>query len=110
MKISRKSWHYRYLNRFGCIDVVDNLCLYVSLLVFLLVFPPMVVALLLISLTMVAIAVVENWLFFTVAAGTMVLPIGTAIAWGKLKSKSPIIGEWLKAKKRKVCPIIEFHD
>lgn len=113
MKISKRSWHYRFM-KFATdkSDLVDgelpqmSLCKYVACLIFLLIWGPIFW-----SAALVIIIVLSPFL------------IGAALlcAWEDYRAKHPcpprepfwsrtLIGKWLKAKKDKACPLIEWED
>lgn len=109
MKISKKSWHYRLLKSWTPKEkLVDgelprrNLCSYFSELMMLLVF----------------IVV-----FYTPAV-CLFGPIFLFIDWQERRAKAnpkpppqpndgepkTLVGKWIKAKKEKVCPILEWTE
>lgn len=128
MQISKTSWHYRYLVYTGTPhwDIPDSLCQYARALVFRTLF--LLVAVTIVAVICYAMAVAPVlWLIF----GETFAPAacGGLVGWGAVVVtliaagidryqrgrehvvKPPNIAvEWIKAKKRKICPFIEFKE
>ncbi len=104
MKISKRSWHYRLVNWFCSrieSPVPDNLCEYIYVLglslgywIVLIIFFPIV----LLGFVLLLIP------FGLFVGGKLVFD------WLVGESKQSLLMAWLKAKKHKVCPFIEFVD
>lgn len=124
MKISKKSWHYRLLRSGVNSDerIPANLCGYCWFLLY-------AVSLISLAAVMGIAAIVAicyliyrffTWdgltLFVQVTMGTVVLfaIICLIVAWHQHKKNHPgpqtLAGKWLKAKKDKICPLIEWTD
>lgn len=101
MKINKKSWHYRWLkSSFPDFQgekpkLPNNLCSYVQILV--------------------------GWTLVLILISPLFLVITTITDWvekfSNREKKDPIpreprtlIGKWLKAKKEKVCPLLEWEE
>ena len=86
MKISRKSWHYRFLmNVMGCPYPPSNLCIYFWLVMGLLIVSPIAYPL---------------FKFFDYLDNREPRPY----------KKPGLVRSYLKARKEKVCPLLEFED
>ena len=118
MKIKRSSWHYKLNHLEGYERSYDSLCLYFWKLVF------KIVALLLFAVFFVACAfklitspfiipILIIFLFFMLST---VLPLIAITSLREKLGKSPelpkenIIIEFVRAKKEKICPLIEYVD
>lgn len=108
MKISKRSWHYRLLRwtwpnseKVGGELPPMSLCHYVFQLVYLFVFgPPFLVMAAVVFCVIGPIIFLGEWL---------------GKRCGEKKKKTPseprtLIGKWLKAKKEKACPFLEWSD
>ena len=118
MKIKRSSWHYK-ISCFGsCWNKDDNLCIYFWRLVgkVMLVFFWVIIvcALIIVYFSIpqwILVTIVLIWLF-----SSIIIPYLT-IHYLRDKVGKPIeipgesiMVEYLKAKKRKICPLIEYID
>jgi hypothetical protein len=109
MKISKRSWHIRYLRFWGVEfeKLPKSLCGYFwTLCLHLTIVPAFMVMTSPIWIPIVALGAMLAWLEEKEAARK---------AKQELIPKSPrgprtLLGAWLKAKKEKVCPIIEWSD
>jgi hypothetical protein len=113
MKIKRSRWHYRLLNWFTEGNVPTNLCSYFWNLIGRLIFILMLSGVALGALY----AAVKYWQQALLTAGfilglTLII-IGSFYLgeWlrGRRKSKPGLVMSFLKAKKDKVCPLLEFE-
>ena len=116
MKIKRSSWHYKINNFNGVERGNDNLCHYFWRLVFK-------VAVLLVVMGYIC------WLFYLYLTSGFIIPIAIGVIFvvsclalpplaihflRKILGKSPetpygnIVSAYVSAKKRKVCPLIEY--
>jgi len=123
MKISRRSWHYRYLNKLDMIYTggAQNLCTYCQKLIIAVVLIPLA------GLIVLTVLLLPFWwwvvgvpLYLAVLVG-MVDIVGLYFIWrehrgyrrdsGKLKHKEPsLVVSWLKARKAKICPLVEYTE
>jgi hypothetical protein len=113
MKIKKSRWHYKLLDWFTEGRVPTNLCSYFWNLVGRLFF--------LLLLTGIASGVIyeaiKNWqttlLAIGVIGGVVLGGIGIAVfaEWNEKRKKSDpgLVMSFLKAKKDKVCPLLEFE-
>jgi hypothetical protein len=107
MKISKRSWHYRYLRSFMCLqpyEIRDDLCGYVRQLL---------VHVLLLPLYGSVLAALFVGRFVEMAFGSLVQKVATVFARPEPKpseEKESLIGAWLRAKKDKICPLVEFTE
>ena len=94
MKINKKAWHYRWLNRLGVYP--STLCTYFWTVVFTVALTPIVVPVLAVILIVIGIPVLSV--------------IYLRDKWQeKHRGQEPsIFWQYLAAKKRKVCPLIEY--
>ena len=91
MQMRRGAWHYRYLTWLGAHPNTDNLCAYFWHVVFALA-----------ALALVPVAVV-------VAAPMVGIGIAGGLICRRFKKRGPtLLGAWLRAKKAKICPRIEW--
>jgi hypothetical protein len=105
MKISKRSWHYRLLRWIQPEELKSkglshkNLCSYVSELFFLILFGFPLMGLVLV-------------LFgpFILLADWMERNSKNKKSEEEPKEPRTLLGKWLKAKKDKVCPMIEWVD
>lgn len=134
MKVSKKSWHYRWMNRIG-FSHPDNLCAYFWKTVWSgLVFPVAAVA----AMLGVVLLTIPFWAWFfpdildiqvlAMLVGVMEI-IGLSIAlyiqvtdrWQKEKwlaqddgtwvaRKPGLLAAWLKARHDQVCPYLDFTN
>lgn len=112
MKISRKSWHYRWLSWWlkhtspplkPVPDPPNDLCSYFWLLVYSFTFYP--VGMLFICILMSPFAIIFGLCYIV------------EYLWGryikseeKKEKKEWLATSWLRAKKQKVCPLIEWEE
>jgi len=133
MKIKRSSWHYRYLSNFGVVEnswQAENLCKYFWKTVFFCTVIPTIAVLLAIFASIpfwiyLVLLDADWWVLSALAGIADIIVLG--FLWqqyrdylrkvGKLapKKSKPYVPkepslfvQWLKAKKQKICPIIEF--
>jgi hypothetical protein len=123
MKISKESWHYRLMKWAGITDptVRTNLCSYMRG-IFLTITIPTILIYLLLNLEQnqifeAAIIVVIFDIAILVLLGYAILSnfysenIKHVLFPNRIKRKEPnVFIEWLKAKKQKICPMIEFTN
>lgn len=109
MKIKTTSWHYRFLKRMG--HKPKNLCSYVWTLFanVILCFAAMVVATVLVF-GAVKLTIDTNGIFLLVALGGMGVIFGTAFGYTRVKKSDNLVLSWIRAKKSKMCPMIEYVD
>lgn len=125
MKVSKKSWHYRVLNKLDLLAHFGNetLCKYFWKVVLAVIGLPFIVLVGCVFLT----SPVWYWIFVTTyelfplvvlaAAFDIVILVGLCRDYlrgqGKLPAKKikpqSITSQWLHAKHRKVCPFIDFE-
>lgn len=119
MKISKQSWHYK-LNRAMGSDISNGLCMYFWQTVFSLVFAAVVCAGL---LGFVYATVCIPWQIWDASVrleATIAALIWTVVGglyfwsrWYDYRQEHPrspsVITAYLKAKKQKVCPTLEFE-
>ena len=94
MKISQQAWHYRYLVLLQA-NIPDNLCAYFWTVAFAtIVLPPLVL--------MMALPVV--------VVGGLVFLCRLFVMGQERRSGRPptLVVAWLRAKKAKLCPLIEW--
>ena len=89
MKIKTSSWHYRYMEYLSWqlvpqVQHPTNLCTYFWSLVFLVMF---------------------CWLFVPISAVADYL---YERRWAREKKEAGLFKLWLRARKEKVCPLIEY--
>lgn len=94
MNISRRSWHYRWLVWLEA-PIPYNLCSYFWTLV--------------LSFMLGAVLVIPSPIVLLVVLVTYLHKKYKKYRWSQ-ESQPSIVGEWLKAKKRKVCPLIEYIE
>lgn len=136
MKIKRTSWHYRLLDFFS-MQVPGNLCTYFWKVFFTGVLGALIFFVAIPCVIFTAVSpFVLGVLYFLVgsAPGSIIMIIGTAaiivaavfgfifggvwsVEWVKdhpvsfSKAGEPsVVVEYIKAKHRKICPILEFQD
>lgn len=136
MNISTKSWHYRFLNTFYSSPMPRSLCPYFWKLVWASIVVAVPTVMLVMCFTLVGHKTMEYSVWTTLntvisfAVGTVIAACATAVsgslvfgvAWlfGKAKegvskgvdkakgTKANIAVEFVKAKKEKVCPHIDY--
>jgi hypothetical protein len=120
MKISRRSWHYRLLLR-NNLDPPDNLCGYFWLLLVVIFLRAFVAAVYLFFLSILALLLwgfIDKFGVWRVAGFGLGVPaclvflvIGACRVPSVAKRFSNTIpGQWLRAKKDRVCPTIEWTE
>ena len=130
MKISKTSWHYRMLSKMDMLPKEPSLCPYFRNLIFSLAIITLSSAVVIGILGVMLSPIVHFLSIFTVSAkvleaaavlwfccGILIIAIPAAI-WGiersfrrDKKNKEPtIVGQWIKAKKEKICPMIDFTE
>lgn len=114
MKIRKSSWHYKIVEMTSDGNVPANLCGYFWRLVLGLV----AIASLLGMLGFIGWLTYEKWPWSIIAIGVTVLVFGS-IMWAfglcshlpnRPSSEPGLFRQWLKAKKDKVCPLIEYVE
>lgn len=119
MKIKRSSWHYKISNFDRYVGRNDNLCSYVQRLVFKFIVGTFLsVAVIGLSVVFIHAIITDpifrNLLLFLVSS--IALPTLAIYYLRKVLGKSPeipgsnILIEYLKAKKDKLCHMIEYID
>ena len=110
MKISKRSWHYRFLV-WAWGPPPDNLCSYVAALVLTMLLLALFLVLLPFVLPVVGLVVVVGGLAVVVVGG---LARGIEMIGQGRPAKSPsppgLLPSWLRAKKEKVCPRLEWTE
>jgi hypothetical protein len=144
MNISKRSWHYRYMDRLG-FDVrgTHSLCIYFWKLVFALTIPPICMAVCALAVLFFVLGVVALPLHMIGLIDLKLLPAGISVAlapcgflgWigiiffltcvlskyayersiarrnSKTEPQEPnVFIAYIKAKKQKVCPIIDYTE
>jgi hypothetical protein len=92
VKVSKSSWHYKLVNSYGLTDN-KNLCKYFWAVLFSLMLIPCSV-----------VGVIVCMPFLLVAS-----PFVLLYKWLSKKEDSLLL-LWLRAKKQKVCPLIEYVE
>ena len=118
MKINRKSWHYRWNKGFYSYFHPDNLCEYFWKTVFSLALPMAIISIMiLLFVLLVNSAITDPWgaLIGISAVGSLIFPIIAIVLlryyFPSTKTKQErLVGEYLKAKKNRICPMIEYYD
>ena len=99
MKVNVNSWHYRYMINLLEFERPNNLCAYFWKLLLCIVFSPIFGIMGLFVVTVCAVAWPFVWLKEKYEAENM------------YKTRKPNIAiSYLKAKKQKACPLIEYVD
>ena len=137
MIVNKKSWHYRWNNIFRdkyTTESKNTLCSYFWYTVFNTLVPAGAMCLILVLFYLIGVDICleygwSTWLSVPVGI-ILYLVVGTVagvligIAWGAVKlvrrgveyagdhkpEKASLVAEYLKAKKRKICPFIEFKE
>lgn len=118
VRIDRDSWHYRLLDK-AELTVPDNLCGYfwkVAFIVALLIGAALMAVLVAATLLSPILALFLDYPFLERMryAGGMLDLIVLGFAWWVYRDhtkdlrKPSLVGQWVSAKKRHVCPLIEF--
>ena len=107
MTLSKKSWHYRLMKSFTSDDKLVNnelpntsLCMYFWQLCFLLFF----------------LSTVGLFVFIALSPMIFIEWLGYDLSKKKVEVKREpteprtLLGKWVKAKKEKVCPLIEWTE
>ena len=121
MEISKSSWHYRLWRKLSYeYRPPHDLCHYfwsiVGNLIFLSTITLIVLAILGFFIHCCIIMTTEGWMIISFFISTTVLSIFTIGGLRKLLGRplwmpgSDILSEFLKAKKQRVCPLIEYMD
>lgn len=133
MKINTKSWHYRLLEGMG-VNIPRSLCPYFWKVVFMMFVIGIVISIfgllfytvgnkacmvlgLLIGINVVLAAIIKTILGLLIMATIIAIIVGALIGWdyGKAHIKMPykedsMVVNYIKAKKSKICPTLEFVD
>lgn len=116
MKVKRNSWHYKlwssYFNRNP-----KNLCQYFWAIVFSIFVSTSWIFIFVILIWMSFIAIATSvgwWVLICVAFSASIFWGGRNVYYKYFHNRPPkepgLFRSWLKAKKEKVCPIIEVED
>ena len=108
MKISKKSWHYRYLKWWGeKFDQPMTLCRYCELLFLTIVFLPIFFAIAspFIGVGYLVLILLPDWL----EKRSKEKPLEELGPDGRPIPRT-LAGKWLRAKKDRVCPILEWTE
>src|ERR1700722_2110491 len=126
MKISKKSGHFRWISH--TFDPPENLCGYFWLLVLLFVLLIVRIGLILlvclVALSFALVVGISCWesaikLGFGYSAAIAIGVVGAVtlvicgIAYApraKRKFDATLTGQWLRAKKDRICPLLEWED
>lgn len=113
MIIRRDAWHYRYLEWLGGVNFCPpkTLCSYVWTLV--LVGGVMPGLILFIGVGMAVLVWMKPWQFALGAVGVgfiVFVCFGMPALMERLRYRTPgLLRQWVRAKKAKVCPLIEYR-
>ncbi len=121
MQVSRRAWHYRFLEYLEC-ETPRNLCSYFWMVVLhmlmCVVFVALAVAMMGLILSPI-LAIWFEWFEQLVIVGYVIWIAILVIVWlhyrywkrtqrGYVKPPDGLTLSWVKAKKDKVCPLIEY--
>jgi len=116
MKIKRTSWHYKISNLGGFERMHDNLCSYFWRVIGKLAFISFIISIL--GLVVIAFCIspliISNTILLLFILSLVIIPPLTIHYIRKMLGKSPkmpgenIVIEYMKAKKGKFCPFIEY--
>ena len=118
MKINRKSWHYKVSNLFTDYESrLDNLCVYFWRLIGTIVLFSVLSVLAVIGVIVYFVSpfIISTTIMVLFIVSSMVLPV-LAIYYFREKfgtpeiAKANLLFDYIKAKKKRVCPLIEYHD
>lgn len=118
MKISQQSWHYRFLDKLEC-NIPDDLCTYFWKVVFFMVCivaAAVMAVVAAVSMLSPILALFLDYEFLEQIkyAGAFIDVLILVIVWlvyrdaTKHNRQPSLVGEWISAKKRGICPLIEF--
>lgn len=114
MKLSRSSWHYQLLRRTGYYDwhfTQANLCWYFWQVMATLFIIFLAVLLSPLWIPVVGLIFLGCWWYGKWEDKEMERRKAAGLTWNEPWPKKPsLIRAWFKAKKDKVCPIIEWED
>jgi hypothetical protein len=102
MKISRKSWHYRFLKWMRCSPIPDNLCGYFWVVV--------LAGLAIAAISTVAVVLSPIWVPAWVYCKLQDRFDEKFPPKEKPAREPGLLRQWLKAKKDRVCPLLEWTE
>jgi hypothetical protein len=122
MRVNRESWHYKWKKLIiGEYNMYGNLCAYFWGCVLSIALPAIFTFLIIIVAILFIVAMFTDPLFFNVliitifGIGCIILPF-IAIYWYRKKTikqylvpGEEIVIEFIKAKKNKICPLIDYY-
>ena len=97
MQINRRSWHYRYLRVVGPGSFPSTLCGYVWLLFFTLTIVPVIL-------------IIASPFILARATFELLLPRFLPRRGYRPPRPPSLLLEWLRAKKRRICPLVECTE
>ena len=104
MKISKKSWHYRLIKLFHLGELPKmSLCNYVWNLIFFLLVFIILIPFFLIILGFYIVGTIGDWILKK-------LPESKPKPPKPPREPKTLLGKWMKAKKEKVCPLLEWEE
>lgn len=131
MKVSKKSWHYRWMKKIG-FHPPSNLCAYFWTTVWSILVFPVIAAVALVAATLLLAPFwtlfFDNWGWQQAASVigvveiillSVVLTFTISDRWGEERHEKygyygrkpdSMLKQWFKAKKQKVCPLIEYTN
>lgn len=110
MKINTNSWHYKLLRKTGCNKMPKDLCGYFWALVGRAVVGLVGLALLCALCMLIFITIATKGLILLFAVGIASLIAGIVFFITELEDSDNLFFSWLRARKQKICPIIEYVD
>ena len=110
MKINTNSWHYRLNHRMNPRYMPNKLCGYFWHTVTNIIAVIMAIAGTLVIFVLLILLLVNAPLVFCSSVLLISGSIRTAQAIHRSQPRENLLFTWMKAKKRKVCPYIEFID
>jgi hypothetical protein len=106
MKVSKRSWHYRFMKFMTAQSTLEhgelppmNLCAYVTDLGFKITVFPLLCCVFCLAVPIIGVVLGISWL------------ANKTVLWWEERPPSPSIAvAWLKAKKEKMCPMLEWEE
>ena len=123
MKVNKRSWHYNLWRKYGGFTYANvSLCSYVQRLFWVSLFAAAGVAVMAVCVGVIVSGLVVATITHPVVVGCVVLGCAIYVStmrppWSNflfrqhtIKGPQGLVASWVKAKKEKVCPLIDFED
>jgi hypothetical protein len=109
MKIKTTSWHCKFIRKMG--DKPKDLCSYIwTLFANIFLCFVAVLTVFIFGFGIVQLTISTSGIFLLVSLAIIGIIFGIWFGYTKIKNSDGLVLSWLRAKKAKMCPLIEYVD